>query len=105
MSRVSPYWGLVVMAIGVLQAWDSGAGASGPLAQLLIALAIGAPVAALLLSAPYGVQATAIAAMFVLLTFARMASSVSLNGLHIMLVPAAFLVFTQVPLKKAAARA
>jgi hypothetical protein len=95
MNRISPYWGLIVLVVGALQAWDSGALAAGPVALVLIALAIGAPSAALLLSASSGVQAASVLAMLVLLTGARLVAPLPLNGLHIMLVPAAFLVFTQ----------
>jgi hypothetical protein len=95
MHLKSPVCGVVVLAVGVLQAWDSGALGAGPSALSLIALAIAGPSVALLVSARQGVLAAAVVAMLALLTLARIVAPVALNGLHIMVVPAAFLVFTQ----------
>jgi hypothetical protein len=95
MNFRNPFWAVVVLAVGSLQAWDSGALGAGSMALALIALAIAAPSVALFASASPGVLAASVVTMLGLLTWARLVAPVPLNGLHIMLVPAAFLAFTR----------
>jgi hypothetical protein len=76
-------WVGAIVVAGTLQAWDSGALRSTALVQALVALAIVAPAAALALTRHAGIQATAIAAAFVLLTVARAIAPASLPTLHL----------------------
>jgi hypothetical protein len=84
-------WAAVIGILGVLQAWDSGVFVAGTSVILLAMAGIAAPVAAFLLSPSYPAHWLSIAVMLVLLTCARMVSPISLNGLHITIVPASFL--------------
>jgi hypothetical protein len=94
--RLSGGWlAALVAAVGVVQALDSGVLHAGTAVQVLVAAALLGPVAALATDASYGVQAASVVAMGALLTWARWISPVSLNALHIMLVPAALLIFTR----------
>jgi hypothetical protein len=95
MSNVNARWlAALVAAVGGVQAVDSGVLGAGPVVQALVVVAIALPVVALSVRAPYGIQALSLVGMGVLLTGARLISPISLNALHVMLVPAAFLILT-----------
>jgi hypothetical protein len=83
----------VCLAIGWLQAWDSGVLKTAPWIQILVAMAVAAPPCAWGARLPYGVQAVSVAVAFVILTIARVAASVPLPTLHLAVFPAAVLVF------------
>lgn len=83
--------------MGVLQAWDSGVLSASLGIQALVAAAILLPVAALVATDSYGVQALSVAAAFVVLTIARLVSPVSLPTLHIVaFIPAVVIFFSKV---------
>jgi hypothetical protein len=86
---------LVTVAMGSLQAWDSGVRPGGTAVFWLVAAAIAAPALAFLLVRDFRVVTGAVVAAFVLLTAARLLSPVSLNTLHLAAyVPAMLLFFT-----------
>lgn len=95
MTDISRFWGLVVLVLGTVQAWDSGVMAAGPVAQALVALAIAAPALALLTSADFTVHAASVVLMAVCLTVARLLATVEMNGLHLMLLPVAALLLVR----------
>lgn len=89
------FWALICVAMGALQAWDSGT-LRAPLAiQLVVLIAIAVPAAAVVATSSYGMQALSVAAAFVLLTIARMSSPTPLPTLHIIgFVPAVLVFFS-----------
>ena len=98
-------WAVICVVLGGLQAWDSGVLRAEGTIQALVAIAIVLPVAALLSTASYGVRAAAVAGAFVLLTVARMASSVPLPTLHIVaFVPAVLIFFSKLVTSRPEAR-
>ena len=95
MTRKKGAWVLAV--VGALQAWDSGVLGAGWPIQIVVALAIAVPALTIVLTPEYGLQATAIAAAFVLLTIARVMSSVPLPTLHLIaFIPAVVVFFSKV---------
>jgi hypothetical protein len=95
MRQVNAAWlAALVAAVAVLQALDSGILGAGVAAQMLVVVAIAAPVVALALRASYGIQALSLLVMAGLLTWARIIAPVPLNALHIMMVPPALLILT-----------
>ena len=90
-----PKWLLVTicLAMGLLQAWDSGVLGAPAWIQALVGVAIILPVAALLSTESYGMRALAVTGAFVLLTVARIASPISLPTLHIVAFIPAIVIF------------
>lgn len=87
----------ICLAMGGLQAWDSGIGRAEGIMQGLVVVAILLPVIALLLTERYGIRAAAVAAAFVLLTAVRAMSSVPLPTLHIVaFIPGVLIFFSKV---------
>lgn len=82
-------WAAGILAIGLLQAWDSNALQADAFARALIVAGVVLPAAAI--AAPVGQLARIVAliAAAALLTWARMITPVSMNALHIGLFPAA----------------
>jgi hypothetical protein len=83
------FWVVISLAVGLLQAWDSGGFASGPFVAVLIAAGIAIPAAAIAGPVPHEVRVAALVVGAILLVGARLAAPVSLNGLHLALFPAA----------------
>jgi hypothetical protein len=83
----------VCVAIGLLQAWDSGVLGAAPWIQVLVAVAVVVPPLSWGTRRPFAAQALAVVAAFVLLTIARFASAVPLPTLHLAAFPPALLVF------------
>ena len=81
------------LVVGVLQAWDSGVLGAAPWIQVLVAAAVVPPPLVWGTRMPFGAQAFAVAAAFVLLTIARLGSAVPLPTLHLAAFPPAVLVF------------
>lgn len=94
MDRRNVPWAALIGIVSALQAWDSGVLEAGGAVIVLAGAGIAAPVLALLFTRSYGAQAASLVVMLVLLTWARLISPVSLNGLHIGLVPASLVIFT-----------
>ena len=88
MSRQG-FWVVISLAVGLLQALDSGGFASGPFVAVLIAAGIAISVAAIAARVPQTVRVAALVVGAILLVGARLAAPVSLNGLHLALFPAA----------------
>ena len=87
----------ICLAMGGLQAWDSGVLRAGGMMQGLVVAAILLPVIALLLTESYGVRAAAVGTAFVLLTVVRVMSSVPLPTLHIVaFIPGVLIFFSKV---------
>lgn len=76
-------WTTIMVAVGLLQGWDSGVLRSTIGVQTLVVLAIAAPAAAVALMKNHAAQAAMVAAAFVLLTVARMAAPTPLPTLHL----------------------
>ena len=92
MLRIRSVWALLSAVVGLLQAWDSGAFAAGPLVLALTLAGIGLVSVAIACTTNQNVRLTALASAFVLLTLARMASPFALNTLHLALfVPAIYM--------------
>lgn len=89
MNRQRLLWAVVIGVVGALQAWDSGVLRAGSTVMFLVAAGIAAPTCAFLLTDAHGIRMASIGVMLVLLTWARMISPISLNGLHITVLPAA----------------
>jgi hypothetical protein len=84
-------WAGLAVAVGLLQAWDSGGFTAGPGVAVLVALGVLLPAAVIVLARRQEVRIAALVAGVALLTWARMASPVSLNTLHLSLfVPAIY---------------
>jgi hypothetical protein len=87
-------WAVLSIVFGVLQAWDSGAAAAGANAQLLIGVGVLLPAIALVVSDRWDAWVAAVIAAAILLAWARFASPVSLNALHVgLMVPAMYVFF------------
>jgi hypothetical protein len=78
---------VILFPVLVLQAWDSKVLESSPLVMLLVALAIGFPIAAMLLSSRAGVLGVAFGVSCSLLLVARLISPVPLPDLFVILPP------------------
>jgi hypothetical protein len=90
-------WAAICLAMGGLQAWDSGTFRAPAAIQAVVALALVIPALTIVASASYGLQALSVAAAFVLLTMARVLSPVSLPTLHIVaFIPAVIIFFSHV---------
>ncbi|HEX2452516.1 MAG TPA: hypothetical protein VHI99_02365 [Vicinamibacterales bacterium] len=87
-SRV--LWAGLALVLGILQAWDSGAYAAGATVAALATTAILVAALAVAVTTDVRVRGGALAAGFLLLTWARIISPASLNGLHVSLVVPAF---------------
>ena len=83
------FWVVISLAVGLLQAWDSGGFSSGVLVAALSTAGIVLPAAAIATNVPHGVRIAALVVGAILLVGARLAAPVSLNGLHLALFPAA----------------
>ena len=89
-------WAALCLVLGGLQAWDSGVLRAAWEIQALVGLAILVPVVTLLATESYGARAAAVAMAFVLLTVARIMSSVALPTLIIVaFVPAVLIFFSK----------
>ena len=82
-------WVAISLAVGLLQAWDSGGFSSGPLVAALIVVGGALPAVAIAARASHEVRITVLVVGAILLVGARLAAPVSLNGLHLALFPAA----------------
>lgn len=90
-------WAGVCVAMGVLQAWDSGTLRAPAGIQALVALAIAIPVLTIVMTASYPWHALSVGAAFVVLTVARIISPISLPTLHIVaFIPAVIIFFSHV---------
>ena len=85
MLRTRSFWALLSAVGGLLQAWDSGAFGAGPLVMSLTVAGIAIVALAIATTTNQTVRLATLASAFALLTFARMASPVSLNTLHLSL--------------------
>ena len=83
------FWFVAALAIGLLQAWDSNTLEAGAFEQLLIGAALLLPAASIAAPVDHGFRLGALAAGAALLTWARIASPVQMNTLHLALFPAA----------------
>jgi hypothetical protein len=83
-------WAGLAAVFGGLQAWDAGAFGAGGGVAALTAIGLAAPIGAILATESSARRVAALAAGFVLITWARFAAPVSLNTLHVSLVFAAF---------------
>jgi hypothetical protein len=84
-------WAGLALAVGLLQAWDSGGFAVGLGVAVLAALGVILPAATILATRAQEARMAALVLGLALLTWARIASPVSLNGLHLSLfVPAVY---------------
>ena len=83
------FWVVISLAVGLLQAWDSGGFSSGLLVAALITAGIALPAATIATIVPHGLRIAALLVGAILLVGARLAAPVSLNGLHLALFPAA----------------
>ena len=81
------------VALGLLQAWDSGVLRAAPWVQLVVATAVVVPPVVWGARMPFGMQALSVVLAFVLLTVARMAATVPLPTLHLAAFAPALLVF------------
>ena len=96
----------ICVTMGALQAWDSGVFGAAAGIQALVVVAIVLPVVALLATDSYGLRALAVAGAFVLLTLARVTSSVPLPTLHIVaFIPAVLIFFSHLVSSRPQARA
>lgn len=82
-------WAAGTLALGLLQAWDSGALQAGTFARGLIAAGIVLPPLAIAAPANQAIRIAALVVAAAFLTWARMISPVPMNALHIGLFPAA----------------
>ncbi|HSC27975.1 MAG TPA: hypothetical protein VLD67_11915 [Vicinamibacterales bacterium] len=93
MKDTRVFWVIGSLAVGILQALDSGVVAAGPFVQTLVAAGILSPILAIALGAPHAVKVAALVAGAALLTWARMIAPLSLNTLHLALfAPALYIV-------------
>jgi hypothetical protein len=76
-------WTAIVIAVGVLQGWDSGVLRSTAGVQALVALAIAALAVAVALTRNHAIQAFTVVAAFVLLAVARVVAPTPLPTLHL----------------------
>jgi hypothetical protein len=83
------FWVAASLAVGLLQAWDSGAFASGPVVLLLTIAGLTIPTAAIAMRSPDIVRIAGLAVGALLLVGARMVAPGPLNALHLALFPAA----------------
>jgi len=87
-------WSALSLAVGMLQAWDSGILQAGSTAGLLVASGVVLPAAALALTTNWGAWVAALVAGALLLAAGRMVSPVSLNAVHVgLMVPAMYVLF------------
>jgi hypothetical protein len=87
-------WALLTIVVGGLQALDSGVLHAGGRAQLLAALGVAVPAAALASTEKWHVWVGGVIAAAILLVWARMVSAVPLNAIHIgLFVPAMYVFF------------
>ena len=99
-------WAAIGLAIGALQAWDSGVLGATASIQALVGVALLLPAAAFLATESYGIRALAVAAAFALLTVARLTSSIPLPTLHIVaFIPAVLIFFSHLVDSRPEARA
>jgi len=75
--------GAAALAVGLLQAWDSNALQAGAVAQVLVAVGVALPAAAIVLSTEPGPRLLALIAGALLLTWARVIAPVPMNALHL----------------------
>lgn len=86
------FWVAASLVMGFLQAWDSGALQAEGFARVLIATGILLPAVAIGAPVGQGVRIAALLVAAVILVWARMIASTSLNGLHLALfVPALYI--------------
>lgn len=83
---------LIVLSLGALQAWDSGAFAAGFTVTLLALAGVAAAGLPPLISRDLRVWVAGIVSSAILLTIARLVSPTSLNELHLILLVAAIAV-------------
>jgi hypothetical protein len=81
------------VALGLLQAWDSGVLRAAPWIQVGVAMAVVVPPVVWGARMPFAVQALSVVLAFALLTMARMAATVPLPTLHLAVFVPAVLVF------------
>ncbi len=87
-------WSGLSLAVGLLQAWDSGILRAGSTAGLLVASGMLLPAAAIAVTTNWSAWVTALVAGALLLAAGRMASPVSLNAVHLgLMVPAMYVFF------------
>jgi hypothetical protein len=87
-------WSVLSLAVGGLQAWDSGILQAGSTAGLLVAVGVLVPAVALAVTTNWAAWVTALGAGAVLLAAGRMLSPVSLNAVHVgLMVPAMYMFF------------
>jgi hypothetical protein len=87
-------WSGLSLALGMLQAWDSGILQAGSTAALLVTSGILLPAAALAVTASWSAWLTALVAGALLLIAGRIVSPVSLNAVHVgLMVPAMYIFF------------
>ena len=82
-------WAGVMLAVGVLQAWDSNALQAGSFLGAIVALGILTPSMAIAATTDRPVRIAALLVGAILLTWARMRAPVTLNTLHLAIFPAA----------------
>jgi hypothetical protein len=88
------FWMLASLAVGVLQAWDSGVLWAGAGAQTLTAIGLLAPIVAIGVTEDFRIRIVALASGALLLVWARAIAAVPLNTLHLALfVPALYILF------------
>jgi hypothetical protein len=94
-------FGLMIIVLGNLQAWDSNVHEAGLGTVLLVSLAIALAAVVLLLPLQQTVLLSALILSFALLVVARLTSPVLVPGLFLILVPAVMgLIFTGVVAEK-----
>jgi hypothetical protein len=86
-------WAVLGLIMGGLQAWDSGVLRAGSAIQLLTAVGLVIPALALVTTARWTIWVIALVIGAALMTWARIASPISLNALHISLIVPAMYVF------------
>jgi hypothetical protein len=85
-------WASLSLIVGLLQAWDAGALGSTASVRAMTLTGVILPALAILLTRVQAARIVALLAGVALLTWARIVSPVSLNTLHIALLPAALYV-------------
>ena len=87
-------WTTLTLVIGGLQALDSGVLGAGRQAQLLVALGVAVPAAALAATEKWHAWLASVIAGAALLVWARIVSDISLNAIHVgLMVPAMYVFF------------
>ena len=81
-------FGLMIIVLGNLQAWDSNVDSAGLWIVLLVSIAIALPAVTLLMPLKQAYLISAFAVSLILLVIARITSPIPLPGLFIILVPA-----------------